>query len=67
MDKETDRFKGFCYVEFDTLQDLEHAISMNGSVEVEGHIVKIDVAEGSYGFFLYRHIFNDVVLVSYFR
>ncbi|XP_018562765.1 eukaryotic translation initiation factor 4H [Anoplophora glabripennis] len=46
MDKETDRFKGFCYVEFETLQDLEQAISMNGSVEVESHIVKIDVAEG---------------------
>ncbi|KAJ8917317.1 hypothetical protein NQ315_002335 [Exocentrus adspersus] len=46
MDKETDRFKGFCYVEFETLQDLEQAIGMNGSIEVEGHIVKIDVAEG---------------------
>lgn len=48
MDKETDRFKGFCYVEFETLQDLEAAISMNGEVEVEQHIVKIDVAEGTW-------------------
>lgn len=46
MDKETDRFKGFCYVEFDTINDLEKAISMNGLVEVEGHNIKIDIAEG---------------------
>lgn len=46
MDKETDRFKGFCYVEFDTLADLEAAINLNGEIEVEGNIVKVDVAEG---------------------
>ncbi|CAH0548938.1 unnamed protein product [Brassicogethes aeneus] len=46
MDKETDRFKGFCYVEFATVQDLENAILMNGMVEVEGQSIKIDVAEG---------------------
>ncbi|KAL1502390.1 hypothetical protein ABEB36_007536 [Hypothenemus hampei] len=46
MDKETDRFKGFCYVEFDTLKDLEAAIAMNGEIEVEANIIKIDVAEG---------------------
>lgn len=51
MDKETDRFKGFCYVEFDTLQDLETAISMNGNVEVDGNMIKIDVAEGKYCIF----------------
>lgn len=48
MDKESDRFKGFGYVEFETLQDLEQAIALNGSVEVEGNMVKIDVAEGKY-------------------
>ncbi|RZC33747.1 eukaryotic translation initiation factor 4H, partial [Asbolus verrucosus] len=37
---------GFCYVEFSTLHDLEQAINMNGLVEVEGHTIKIDVAEG---------------------
>ncbi|KAL3271308.1 hypothetical protein HHI36_021797 [Cryptolaemus montrouzieri] len=46
MDKETDKFKGFCYVEFDTLQDLEAAVNLNGMVEVEGNTIKIDVAEG---------------------
>lgn len=47
-DKETDKFKGFGYVEFDTLKDLETAISWNGEIEIEGCIVKIDVAEGKY-------------------
>lgn len=46
MDKETDRFKGFGYVEFDSLKDLETALSLNGEVDVEGQVIKIDVAEG---------------------
>lgn len=46
MDKETDKFKGFCYVEFDTLPDLESAVAMDGVMVVEGHRIKIDVAEG---------------------
>ncbi|XP_019871788.1 eukaryotic translation initiation factor 4H [Aethina tumida] len=46
MDKETDRFKGFCYVEFHTSEDLESAIQMNGMVEVNRQLIKIDVAEG---------------------
>lgn len=46
MDKESDRFKGFGYVEFETLTDLEQALALNGAVDVEGHTVKIDVAEG---------------------
>lgn len=45
-DKETDRFKGFGYVEFETLKDLEQAIAMNGDIEVDGNLVKIDVADG---------------------
>lgn len=45
-DKETDKFKGFCYVEFDTLTDLENAVNMDGVIFVEGHRIKIDVAEG---------------------
>ncbi|KAG5893526.1 hypothetical protein JTB14_006062 [Gonioctena quinquepunctata] len=46
MDKETDEFKGFGYVEFDTLRDLEQAIVLNGEVDVESHTIKMDVAEG---------------------
>ncbi|XP_053617308.1 eukaryotic translation initiation factor 4H isoform X2 [Plodia interpunctella] len=45
MDKETDKFKGFCYVEFEYLDDLIKAIEMNGAINVEGNIIKIDVAE----------------------
>ncbi|XP_046963847.1 eukaryotic translation initiation factor 4H-like isoform X2 [Vanessa cardui] len=45
MDKETDKFKGFCYVEFEYLEDLVKAIEMNGSLNVDGKFVKIDVAE----------------------
>ncbi|XP_015606610.1 eukaryotic translation initiation factor 4H [Cephus cinctus] len=44
-DRDTDRFKGFCYVEFDNISDLESALKLNGLVEVEGNIIKIDVAE----------------------
>lgn len=45
-DKETDKFKGFCYVEFETLTDLEKAIELDGFIEVEKIQVKIDIAEG---------------------
>lgn len=47
MDKEFGQFKGFGYVEFETLKDLEKALALNGVVDVEGNIVKIDVAEGN--------------------
>lgn len=45
MDKETDKFKGFCYVEFEYLEDLIRAIELNGVLVVDDNIVKIDVAE----------------------
>ncbi|XP_068623789.1 eukaryotic translation initiation factor 4H isoform X2 [Battus philenor] len=45
MDKETDKFKGFCYVEFEYLDHLVKAIEMNGALIVDGNYVKIDVAE----------------------
>lgn len=40
------RFKGFCYVEFEDLSDLEAALEMDGAVEVDKCLIKIDVAEG---------------------
>lgn len=40
------RFKGFCYVEFEELADLEAALEMDGAVEVDKSVIKIDVAEG---------------------
>ncbi|KAJ8713024.1 hypothetical protein PYW08_008328 [Mythimna loreyi] len=45
MDRETDKFKGFCYVEFEYLEDLIKAIEMNGALNVDGQFIKIDVAE----------------------
>lgn len=45
-DRETDRFKGFCYVEFEELRDLESALEMNGRIVVEGNTIKIDIADG---------------------
>ncbi|XP_076618162.1 eukaryotic translation initiation factor 4H1 isoform X2 [Colletes latitarsis] len=45
-DKETDRFKGFCYVEFEDLANLEAALEMDGAVEIDNSLIKIDVAEG---------------------
>ncbi|KAG7212196.1 hypothetical protein KM043_012536 [Ampulex compressa] len=45
-DRETDRFKGFCYVEFEELSDLETALEMDAAVEIDGSVIKIDVAEG---------------------
>ncbi|XP_034945965.1 eukaryotic translation initiation factor 4H-like isoform X2 [Chelonus insularis] len=45
-DRETDRFKGFCYVEFNDITDLEAALQLNGNVIVEKNCIKIDVADG---------------------
>ncbi|KOC64164.1 Eukaryotic translation initiation factor 4H [Habropoda laboriosa] len=45
-DKETDRFKGFCYVEFEDCADLEAALEMDGTIEIDRSLIKIDVADG---------------------
>ena len=46
MDKNTDKFKGFCYVEFEDLDNLVEALKLNDILQVEGHIIRIDIAEG---------------------
>ena len=45
-DRETDKFKGFCYVEFNDVRGLEEALQLDGIVAVEGNTLRIDVAEG---------------------
>lgn len=40
------RFKGFCYVEFENLSDLEQALALNGYVVIDNNAIKIDVADG---------------------
>lgn len=42
-DKETDRFKGFCYVEFKTREAFEHALAFDNA-EYMGYSLRIDRA-----------------------
>lgn len=45
-DRETDRFKGFCYVEFEDRAQLEKALELDGMLEVEHQLIRVDVADG---------------------
>ena len=45
-DRETDKFKGFCYVEFDKREDLEKALELHERVQIEHSLIRVDIAEG---------------------
>lgn len=45
-DKETDKFKGYCYVEFANSQSFKEALTLNGAC-VSGNIIKVDVADSN--------------------
>ncbi|XKL64682.1 hypothetical protein PGB90_004768 [Kerria lacca] len=45
-DRETDKFKGYCYVEFYTRNELIRVLEMDGILFLEQQMVRIDVADG---------------------
>lgn len=47
-----DRPKGHGYVEFEDLASLKSALDLNGTLELKGRKIRIDIADASRAFFL---------------
>jgi len=47
-DKETDKFKGFCYVEFEDIESLVQALDIDGA-KFENREIRVNVADGKKG------------------
>lgn len=48
-DRETDKFKGFCYVEFEDLESLMEALELDNTLDVDGKRLRIDLADDKKG------------------
>lgn len=46
-DRETDKFRGYCYVEFDSIDDLSSALNLDGCLFLDNaeDPLRIDIAE----------------------
>lgn len=60
-DRDTDEFKGFCYVEFDDLESLERAIALDSSINVDGNCIKVRIITFAE---LFRPLFTLVYLLQ---
>lgn len=67
-DRETDQFKGFCYVEFETLDNLERALECDGRIKLDdlSAPLRIDIADRRKNErYNERYIFNIINVIIY--